>query len=86
MAQPMSEVFDPKQTSWSFKSALPAVLRTTQLPLPPVEQGALDPIWGTCFTTPPRDAAYWTAAMQGQNFYVHDQLDTPRFNEALCGA
>jgi hypothetical protein len=83
MAQPMSEVFDPAQTSWSFTAKLPEVLRTTQLPLPPKQQGSLDFDWGMCFTKPLHDATYWTDVMQGQNFAVHDQLDTPRFNEAL---
>ena len=35
LAAPMADVFDPAQADWSFTAQVPAVLRTTQLPLPP---------------------------------------------------
>ena len=36
LAAPMADVFDPKQPAdWTFTARVPAVLRTTQLPLPP---------------------------------------------------
>ncbi|HEX3364299.1 hypothetical protein [Phenylobacterium sp.] len=79
LARPMTEVFDLKQASWRFQAEVPAVLRTTDLPLPgkTADAGSL----GLC--RPPRSAAYWATAMSGLNFDVEDHLDTPRFNQAL---
>ena len=79
LARPMAEVFDLKQAGWRFQAEVPAVLRTTDLPLPgkTADAGSL----GLC--RPLRSAAYWAAAMSGLNFEVEDHLDTPRFNQAL---
>ena len=78
LAEPMGEVFDVSQTRWSFDAKVPGVLRTTQLPLPPatVAQAA-------CTPHPRRSAAWWTAAMAGQDFSAEDQLNTPAYNRAL---
>jgi DNA-binding beta-propeller fold protein YncE len=35
LAAPMSEIFDPKASAWSYEAIVPDILRTTQLPLPP---------------------------------------------------
>ena len=35
LAAPMADVFDTRQADWTFTAQVPAVLRTTQLPLPP---------------------------------------------------
>jgi DNA-binding beta-propeller fold protein YncE len=79
LARPMTELFDLKQAHWSYRAEVPAVLRTTALPLPgkTAEAGAT----GLC--RPLRSAAYWAQAMAGLNFAVEDHLDTARFNEAL---
>jgi len=78
LAAPMADVFDPAQADWSFTAEVPAVLRTTQLPLPPAT--AAD---AGCPAKPPRSGAYWAAAMAGQDFSDEDRLDTPRYNRAL---
>jgi DNA-binding beta-propeller fold protein YncE len=78
LARPMSDIFDVTKADWSFKAQVPAVLRTTTLPLPP-EQAAE----AACPARPARSAAYWTAAMAGQDFSREDHLDTVRFNHAL---
>ncbi len=78
LAAPMAEVFDPRQAEWRYTAEVPAVLRTTQLPLPPPTATAAG-----CPTRAPRSSAYWTAAMAGQDFSSEDKLDTPRFNRAL---
>jgi hypothetical protein len=36
-----------------------------------------------CPAKPPRSAAYWAAAMAGQDFAGEDRLDTARYNRAL---
>jgi len=80
LAAPMSDVFDVSSgASWSFRAVVPPVLRTTHLPLPP-----LDTSNGVPPVVPPRhDPAYWERVMKGQNFAREDSLDVERFNHAL---
>ena len=78
LAEPMGEVFDVRQADWRFKVKVPAVLRSTALPLPPPTTAE-----ASCPTAPTRSAAWWAKAMEGQNFNVEDHLDTPRFNRVL---
>ena len=78
LAAPMADVFDPAQADWSYAAQVPAVLRTTQLPLPPATSAEAG-----CPATPPRSSTYWAAAMAGQDFSDEDRLDTPRYNRAL---
>ncbi len=78
LAAPMADAFDPAQADWSFTAQVPAVLRTTQLPLPPATTAE-----ATCPVKPPRSGGYWAAAMAGQDFSDEDRLDTPRYNRAL---
>ena len=78
LAEPMSDVFDLNQTSWSFDARVPTVLRTTQLPLPPVTTAEAG-----CAVHPRRSAAWWTQAMAGQDFSQEDRLNTPAYNHAL---
>ncbi len=75
MAEPMSEVFDVTQAGWSYRPVVPPVLRSTALPLPPAATA--------CVARPKHSAAYWAAAMAGQDFSSEDRLDTVRFNRAL---
>jgi YVTN family beta-propeller protein len=75
MAEPMTEVFDINQSSWTYKPLVPSVLRSTGLPLPPEEHA--------CVAQPGRSAAWWEAAMKGQDFSAEDRLDTARFNRVL---
>ncbi len=79
LAAPMTAVFDTTQTDWSFSAKVPAVLRSTGLPLPPPMAGKQ--ARSSC--PPPHSGAYWAAAMVGQNFSVEDKLDTGAFNLAL---
>jgi len=78
LAAPMADAFDPQQTSWTFTAQVPAALRATQLPLPPPTRAE-----AACPARPARSAAYWAAAMAGQDFSEEDRLDVPRFNRAL---
>jgi DNA-binding beta-propeller fold protein YncE len=79
LAEPMAEIFDPRQREWKYRAIVPETLYTTQLPLPPRRNGAAI----SAAAQPKRDAAYWEKAMGGQNFTVEDNLDEPRFNRAL---
>ena len=78
LAQPMSAVFDTTKPDWSFKARVPAVLRSTKLPLPPEATAEAG-----CMARPVRSAAWWAAAMAGQDFNEDDRLNTAAYNRAL---
>jgi DNA-binding beta-propeller fold protein YncE len=78
LAEPMDAVFDIHQTAWSFNAKVPAVLRSTALPLPPLASAA-----AACVAKPRHTGAWWAAAMKGQNFNEEDRLDTAAYNRTL---
>ncbi|WP_426263674.1 bifunctional YncE family protein/alkaline phosphatase family protein [Sphingomonas sp. PWP1-2] len=79
LAVPMADVFDPAMTGWRYHAVAADVLRATQLPIPR-DRFVAAPVAAGCA---PHDAAYWAAAMRGQNFATEDRLDTDAFNAAL---
>lgn len=79
LAEPMAEVFDTHASGvWRFEAHPSPVLRTTKLPLPPATAKE-----AACVIRPRRSAAYWQAAMAGQDFQAEDRLNTPAYNLAL---
>jgi DNA-binding beta-propeller fold protein YncE len=84
-AAPMADAFTMEYKPWSYAARVPAVLRTTQLPLPPAagpsssEEAGVD----AAYAHPRHTAAWWAAHSRGQDFSVEDDLDTDRFNRAL---
>lgn len=79
LAEPMADVFDlAGDGGWSFKATVPAVLRSSSLPLP-----APSPQAAACVVRPARSPAYWARVMAGQDFSQEDRLDTPAYNLAL---
>jgi hypothetical protein len=72
-------LFDLKQAAWSYRAEVPAILRSTALPLPAKAAEAASA--SLCHA--PRSAAYWAKAMAGLNFAVEDHLDTALYNQAL---
>jgi hypothetical protein len=81
LATPMADVFDPAQQQWSYRAEAADILRTTQLPIPPDRYRPSDARAGTRCAG--HSAAYWAAAMKGQNFRAEDRLDPEAFNAAL---
>jgi DNA-binding beta-propeller fold protein YncE len=75
LAQPMSDIFDPHQESWSYQAIVPNILRSTQIPLPSDEHARIE--------YPAHSAAYWTKVMAGQDFSGADRIDPVTFNRAL---
>ncbi len=81
LALPMTDVFDLNLSGdWTFSARAANVLRTTKLP---IEASRFDPQISGAIPCPARTAAYWSAAMRGQDFSTEDKLDTARFNAAL---
>ena len=84
LAAPMADVFKTQAEPWSYTAMVPAVLYSTQLPLPAAtaanrQRDHLGPVP----SQPMRGADYWERAMAGQDFEREDDLDTDRFNVAL---
>jgi len=81
LAAPMADLFDPKQSQWTYRAEAANPLRSTQLPIardrfvPTAERASAE--------CPAHTAAYWAAAMKGQDFSKEDRLDTAAFNSAL---
>ena len=84
-AEPMADAFDLTQSTWSYTSLVPDVLRTTQLPVP--AKTALNSLpdsrYIRAWAKPRHTAAYWARVMEGQNFDKEDDLDEVSYNRAL---
>ncbi len=85
-AEPMADIFDLTQSTWTFSSLVPQILRTsTTLPLP--TQTAMNSLPDTranrAAAKPKHTAAWWAKKMAGQDFDKEDDLDTFSYNRAL---
>ena len=76
---PMAEVFSMQAQSWRYTAHVPAILRTTRLPLPP----ATPPMSGVSTPQPRHDSAYWAERTHGFDFSAEDKLDSQSFNLVL---
>jgi DNA-binding beta-propeller fold protein YncE len=83
LAEPMSDVFDLTQAAWTYDAVVPEALRSTQLPLDAPAKKAELPRREGCFRAAGHDAAWWQAAMAGQDFSEEDRLNPAKFNAAL---
>jgi DNA-binding beta-propeller fold protein YncE len=81
--EPMTAVFDRSAEAWDYRAVVPAVLRTTQLPLPAPTAATSSPANDDVNPQPRHDAAYWAARTEDMNFSAEDRIDTPRFNRIL---
>jgi hypothetical protein len=84
-AEPMADVFDLTQSAWKFTSIVPAVLRSSQLPVP--AKTALNSLPDTkrnlLAAKSRHSAQWWAKRMEGQNFDKEDDLDTVDYNRVL---
>ncbi len=75
---PMAAVFSVQETAWTYTARIPAILHTTQLPLPAPNSTAQ-----VQSSIPAHDAAYWADKTKAFDFTVEDKLDSDRFNLVL---
>lgn len=80
LAMPMADLFDPALTRWTYRAEAADILRRTQLPIPADRFVATGERASACSG---RSAAFWAAAMKGQDFSSEDRLDSAAFNRAL---
>jgi YVTN family beta-propeller protein len=77
LAQPMADVFDKTQATWSYTATASAMLYSTGLaPLLPVEAGLV-------ITKPAHDAKYWARVTKGFDFTKEDRVDPVAYNRIL---
>ena len=74
---PMTDAFDLTQTSFSFTAQVPAILASTQLPLP--NKQALAELG----VKPLHDARWWAQHTRGMDFSAPDKLDAAAYNRIL---
>ncbi|HEX4602477.1 MAG TPA: hypothetical protein VH724_00650 [Candidatus Angelobacter sp.] len=79
---PMAEVFSQREASWTYTARVPAVLRTTQLPLP-AATAAEKASAPQSSVQPAHSAAYWAEKTRGFDFSAEDKLDSESFNLIL---
>jgi YVTN family beta-propeller protein len=77
---PMADVFSMQQAAWTYKARVPAILRTTKLPLP---AATADDKTGAANLSPGHDAAYWAEKTKDFDFSAEDKLDSDSFNMVL---
>jgi hypothetical protein len=85
LQRPMTEAFSKGAANWKFKSIVPAILRRSQLPLPPEtvdKRLKRDPL-SAFYNEPRHEAGYWAAKAVGFNFHRPDQLDSAKYNVIL---
>jgi len=75
LATLMSDIFDPNSPTWSYKSVVPEMLRSTKLSLPAVGHASN--------AVPKHSAAYWSKMMADQDFSALDRVDPHTFNREL---
>jgi hypothetical protein len=75
-ATPMGDVFSPEVDDAPFAARVPAVLRSTRLPLPA-------PKWGEVAAAPRGDAALWGMLTDGLDFRHADAAPAERVNRIL---
>ena len=77
----MTEVFSQEQATWTYTARVPAVLRSTKLPLPPARgSGARS---RAQVARPEHDSTYWAQQTRGYDFSVEDNIDSAAFNQVL---
>ncbi len=85
VAAPMTEVFDLKQSSWSYNAVVPDLLRTSQLPVPrATAENSLPGTRGVVANARElHGASYWQKKLGDMDYDEEDKLDTNRFNLEL---
>ena len=84
-SEPMADCFDLTQATWTYASKVPAILRTTPLPLPKSTPGntLADSRQGRRAARPKHTPEWWAKHMSGQNFDREDDLETGSYNRVL---
>ena len=78
---PMSEVFDLNHASWTYTAQVPAILRTSKLPLPTSTASNTSAAPNLARDT--HNVQYWQRRLGDMDYDEEDKLDVSRFNREL---
>jgi len=83
--QPMTEVFDLSQPTWTYNAIVPTLLRSSLLPLPAATSFNTlpDSRHNRSYARDRHNGAYWQKQLGDMDYDEEDKLDTPRFNLRL---
>ncbi len=76
-AQPMADVFDTTQATWTYSATPSTLLYSSSLPLPPQTTAGLRIPKST------HDASYWGRVTKGLDFSKEDRVNPEAFNRIL---
>ncbi|HWD99399.1 MAG TPA: hypothetical protein VG345_10190, partial [Bryobacteraceae bacterium] len=76
VAQPMADIFDVTQTSWTYSANPAPILYNSSLPLPSKPAALRVP-------KPTHDAKYWARVTKGFDFSKEDRVDPEAFNRVM---
>lgn len=76
VAQPMADVFDTTQATWTYNAAPASILYNTTLPLPVRAANMVVP-------KPTHDAKYWARVTKGLDFSREDRVNPENYNRIL---
>jgi YVTN family beta-propeller protein len=76
--RPMSDLFDLKQKSWSFKAVPSTALLATQLPIARKKADARTQRFAFA-----HDSRYWAARTRGYDWSQEDRIDAAQYNRVL---
>lgn len=84
-SEPMTEIFDLNQSSWTHRVIVPEILRTSTLPLPARSAENSLPLTPAVIASakPLHDAKWWQKRLGKMEFEVEDKLDSAKFNREL---
>jgi hypothetical protein len=74
---PMTDVFTMSDSSWNFKARVPAILRSTELPLPPASDAS------DHSASSSHSSSFWAEQTRNFDFSEEDKLDSQAFNQIL---
>ncbi len=81
---PMTEIFTMNSgPSWVFKARVPAILRSTEIPLPPASDAQDHAAASGGLFQPLHSSSFWAEQTKTFDFSSEDKLDTQAFNEIL---
>ena len=76
--RPMTDVFDLKQKTWSFKATPSPALLATKLPIAKKAADAKAPRFAFA-----HDARYWAQQTRGYDWSAEDKIDAAKYNRVL---
>ena len=84
-SEPMADIFQTKAAKWTFNSIVPAILKTSNLPLPVSVKhlSRANDVLVAKYSQPLHDGSWWAAQTVGFDFSVEDRVNPVVYNPLL---